>query len=35
MQQWLAAGRSFDLVAVMRGHLDRLLRDVSADGQGL
>ncbi|CAL9595613.1 hypothetical protein SUDANB6_05348 [Streptomyces sp. enrichment culture] len=34
-QQWLAAGRSFDLVAVMRGHLDRLMRSVSADGQGL
>lgn len=35
MQQWLAGGRSFDLVAVMRGHLDRLLRAISTDGQGL
>lgn len=34
-QQWLAGGRSFDLVAVMRGHLDRLMRAISADGQGL
>ncbi|CAL9350005.1 hypothetical protein SUDANB58_00444 [Streptomyces sp. enrichment culture] len=34
-QQWLAAGRSFDLISVMRGHLDRLMRSVSADGQGL
>ncbi|MGD6741151.1 TetR/AcrR family transcriptional regulator [Streptomyces sp. BH106] len=35
MQQWLAGGREFDLVAVMRGHLDRLMRGISADGQGL
>ncbi|MBK3643622.1 MULTISPECIES: TetR/AcrR family transcriptional regulator [Streptomyces] len=35
LQQWLAAGRTFDLVAVMRSHLDRLLRVISADGQGL
>ncbi|MFV2118059.1 TetR family transcriptional regulator [Streptomyces sp. Act-28] len=34
-QQWLAAGRSFDLIAVMRAHLDRLLRSISSDGQGL
>ncbi|MHC3469474.1 TetR/AcrR family transcriptional regulator [Streptomyces sp. 7R007] len=34
-QQWLAAGRTFDLVAVMRGHLDRLMRSISTDGQGL
>ncbi|GGS87330.1 TetR/AcrR family transcriptional regulator [Streptomyces griseoviridis] len=34
-QQWLAGGRSFDLVAVMRGHLDRLMRSISADGRGL
>ncbi|MFJ3666773.1 TetR/AcrR family transcriptional regulator [Streptomyces sp. NPDC090106] len=34
LQQWLAAGRAFDLVAVMRGHLDRLLRGISSDGQG-
>ncbi|MFD7818354.1 TetR/AcrR family transcriptional regulator [Streptomyces sp. NPDC059785] len=34
-QQWLAGGRSFDLVAVMRGHLDRLIRAISTDGQGL
>ncbi|MER7395894.1 TetR/AcrR family transcriptional regulator [Streptomyces sp. NPDC000151] len=34
-QQWLAGGRSFDLIAVMRAHLDRLMRSVSADGQGL
>ncbi|MFI5571517.1 TetR family transcriptional regulator [Streptomyces sp. NPDC051740] len=34
-QQWLASGRSFDLIAVMRAHLDRLLRDISRDGQGL
>jgi AcrR family transcriptional regulator len=35
LQQWLAAGRSFDVIAVMRGHLDRLIRDISTDGQGL
>ncbi|WP_181805391.1 TetR/AcrR family transcriptional regulator [Streptomyces shenzhenensis] len=35
MQQWLTAGRSFDLVAVKRAHLDRLLRGISADGRGL
>jgi hypothetical protein len=35
LQQWLASGRSFDLIAVMRGHLDRLLRGISTDGQGL
>ncbi|MEU9440822.1 TetR/AcrR family transcriptional regulator [Streptomyces sp. NPDC048304] len=35
LQQWLAGGRCFDLVAVMRGHLDRLMRGISADGQGL
>ncbi|MFI6339854.1 TetR/AcrR family transcriptional regulator [Streptomyces sp. NPDC050535] len=34
-QQWLAGGRSFDLIAVMRAHLDRLMRAISADGQGL
>ncbi|WP_404195771.1 TetR/AcrR family transcriptional regulator [Streptomyces tauricus] len=34
-QQWLAGGRSFDLVAVMRGHLDRLMRGISTDGLGL
>jgi AcrR family transcriptional regulator len=35
LQQWLAGGRSFDVVAVMRGHLDRLMRGISADGRGL
>ncbi|MFI5475737.1 TetR/AcrR family transcriptional regulator [Streptomyces cacaoi] len=34
-QQWLASGRSFDLVPVMHAHLDRLMRSISADGQGL
>ncbi|MFD5267847.1 TetR/AcrR family transcriptional regulator [Streptomyces sp. NPDC058335] len=34
-QQWLASGRSFDLIAVMRAHLDRLMRSISTDGQGL
>ncbi|MFC7892000.1 TetR/AcrR family transcriptional regulator [Streptomyces sp. NPDC057381] len=33
--QWLTSGRSFDLVAVMRSHLDRLMRQISADGEGL
>lgn len=33
--QWLASGRSFDLVAVMRSHLDRLMRAIAADGEGL
>lgn len=33
--QWLTAGRSFDLIAVMRGHLDRLMRAISSDGNGL
>ncbi|MGW1783655.1 TetR/AcrR family transcriptional regulator [Streptomyces sp. NPDC002143] len=32
---WLAAGRSFDLIAAMRGHLDRLVRAISTDGEGL
>lgn len=34
-QQWLVGGRSFDVVAVMRAHLDRLMRSISADGLGL
>lgn len=34
-QQWLAGDRSFDLVEVARAHLDRLMRSISADGQGL
>ncbi|MCW8379764.1 TetR/AcrR family transcriptional regulator [Streptomyces justiciae] len=34
-QQWLASGRSFDLVAVMRAHLERLMPSISADGLGL
>lgn len=34
-QQWLTSDRSFDLVAAMRAHLDRLMRSLSADGQGL
>ncbi|MDQ0585540.1 AcrR family transcriptional regulator [Streptomyces rishiriensis] len=34
-QQWLASGRSFDLIPVMHAHLDRLMRCISADGQGL
>ncbi|AYG79810.1 hypothetical protein DWB77_01928 [Streptomyces hundungensis] len=33
--QWLAGGRSFDLIAVMRSHLDRLMSAISADGEGL
>lgn len=33
--QWLTSGRSFDLVDVMRSHLDRLMRHISADGEGL
>ncbi|WP_028813609.1 TetR/AcrR family transcriptional regulator [Streptomyces flavidovirens] len=33
--QWLAGGRSFDLIAVMRSHLDRLMTTISADGEGL
>ncbi|WP_407547433.1 TetR/AcrR family transcriptional regulator [Streptomyces sp. Pv4-95] len=33
--QWLAAGRSFDLIAVMRSHLDRLMSSIAADGKGL
>jgi hypothetical protein len=31
----LASGRAFDLVGIVRVHLDRLVRDVSADGEGL
>ncbi|WP_405668076.1 TetR/AcrR family transcriptional regulator [Streptomyces sp. NBC_01166] len=34
-QQWLTTDRSFDLIAAMRGHLDRLMRSISADGLGL
>lgn len=33
--QWLTSGRSFDLVAVMGTHLDRLMHHISADGEGL
>ncbi|GAA2455180.1 TetR/AcrR family transcriptional regulator [Streptomyces glaucus] len=33
--QWLASGRSFDFVGVMRSHLDHLMRSISADGKGL
>jgi AcrR family transcriptional regulator len=33
--QWLTSGRSFDMITVMRGHLDRLMRAISADGRGL
>ncbi|MFD3562946.1 hypothetical protein ACFWVU_25215 [Streptomyces sp. NPDC058686] len=33
--QWLASERAFDLVSVVRVHLDRLLRDISTDGEGL
>ncbi len=33
--QWLASGRAFDLISIVRVHLDRLLRDVSTDGRGL
>ena len=33
--QWLASGRAFDLVSVVRVHLDRFLRDISTTGEGL
>ncbi|MFH8569542.1 TetR/AcrR family transcriptional regulator [Streptomyces sp. NPDC017993] len=33
--QWPAAGRSFDLIAVMRSHLNRLMTSIAADGKGL
>jgi AcrR family transcriptional regulator len=33
--QWLASGRAFDLINIVRVHLDRLLRDISTDRQGL
>ncbi|MGW7272008.1 TetR/AcrR family transcriptional regulator [Streptomyces sp. NPDC054864] len=33
--QWLASGRSFDLMAVMRSHLDSLMSRIAADGKGL
>ncbi|MGV9881090.1 TetR/AcrR family transcriptional regulator [Streptomyces sp. NPDC003006] len=33
--QWLAGGRTFDLIAVMRSHLDRLMSRIAADGKGL
>ncbi|MEV6756696.1 TetR/AcrR family transcriptional regulator [Streptomyces sp. NPDC051214] len=33
--QWLASGRSFDLIAVMRSHLDSLMSRIAADGSGL
>ncbi|WP_026123939.1 TetR/AcrR family transcriptional regulator [Nocardiopsis chromatogenes] len=32
---WLASGRRFDLIAIMRAHLDRLMQGISADGRGL
>ncbi|MFJ4616968.1 TetR/AcrR family transcriptional regulator [Streptomyces sp. NPDC088812] len=34
-QQWLAGGRSFDVIAIMRDHLDRLMCSISSDGRGL
>lgn len=34
-QQWLTGGRSFELVDVLRGHVDRLIRDITRDGKGL
>ncbi|MGW0902853.1 TetR family transcriptional regulator C-terminal domain-containing protein [Streptomyces sp. NPDC002853] len=33
--QWLAGGRSFDLIAVMRSHLNRLMSSIATDGKGL
>ncbi|WP_392668698.1 hypothetical protein [Streptomyces sp. LN785] len=31
---WVS-GKAFGLVSVVRVHLDRLLRDISTDGEGL
>lgn len=33
--QWLTGDRAFDLVDMVRAHLDRLIRSISANGEGL